>query len=93
MHIHVSNLNSNFIESDLQRLFSKFGEVESVELVRDKLNNRSLCHGFIAMPVIKEAEQAIASLHKTDIKGKRIEVVGVVYDPTPHASWSHSRNA
>lgn len=93
MNIHVSNLHSNLLESDLQRLFGKYGEVESVELVRDKLNNRSLCHGFIAMPVTTQAEQAIASLNKTDIKGKRISVTRVVYDPTPHASWSHSRNA
>lgn len=93
MHIHVSNLNSNLIESDLQRLFSKFGEVSSVELVRDKLNNRSLCHGFIDMPVRKEAEQAVTSLDKTELKGKRIGVAEVIYDPSPHASWSHSSRA
>lgn len=93
MHIHVSNLNSNIIEADLQRLFAKFGEVESVELVRDKLNNRSLCHGYIAMPVLQEAEQAVASLHRTEIKGKRLDVTKVVYDPSPHSSWSHSTNA
>lgn len=93
MQIHVSNLSSNMLESDLQRLFAKYGEVESVELVRDKLNNRSLCHGFICMPVTREAEQAIASLDRTDVKGKRIGVASVVYDPTPHASWSHSKHA
>ncbi|HUC83046.1 MAG TPA: RNA-binding protein [Flavisolibacter sp.] len=93
MHIHVSNLNSNFIEADLQRLFSPFGEIESVELVRDKLNNRSLCRGYIDMPVNKQAEQAIASLHGTEVKGKRLQVTQVVYDPSPHSSWSHSSNA
>jgi len=93
MHLHIANLNSNFIESDLQRLFSKYGEVESVELVRDKLNNRSLCHGFIDMPVQKEAEQAIVSLHRSQIDGKTVSVSKVIYDPAPHASWSHSRNA
>jgi RNA recognition motif-containing protein len=93
MHLHISNLNSNFIESDLQRLFSKYGEVESVELVRDKLNNRSLCHGFIDMPVQTEAEQAIASLNRTEISGKTVSVSRVVYDPAPHASWSHSQKA
>lgn len=93
MNIHISNLNSNLIEPDLQRLFSKYGEVSSVDLVRDKINNRSLCHGFVEMPVKKEAEQAVASLDKTEIKGKRIVVTEVTYDPTPHASWSHSPNA
>lgn len=93
MHIHISNLNSNLIESDLQRLFSKYGEVESVELIRDKLNNRSLCHGFVDMPVQKEAEQAVTSLDKTEIRGKKVGVSEVVYDPAPHASWSHSQKA
>jgi len=93
MHIHIANLNSNLIESDLQRLFGKYGEVASVELIRDKLNNRSLCHGFIEMPVKQQGEQAIASLDKTEQKGKMVSVSEVIYDPVPHASWSHSKNA
>lgn len=93
MNLHVSNLNSNIIESDLQRLFARFGEVTSVRLVRDKLNNRSLCHGYIDMPVQKQAEQAVATLDQLDVKGKRIKVTKVVYDPAPHASWSHSQDA
>lgn len=93
MNLHVSNLNSNLIESDLQRLFGRFGEVNSVTLMRDKLNNRSLCHGFIEMPIQKQAEQAIATLDQLDVKGKRIRVTKVVYDPAPHASWAHSQDA
>jgi RNA recognition motif-containing protein len=93
MYIHISNLSSNFIEADLQRLFMKYGEVTTVELKRDKLNNRSLCHAFVDMPVRKEAEQAVASLDKTDVKGKRVDVTEVIYDPAPHASWDHSRTA
>jgi RNA recognition motif-containing protein len=93
MHIHISNLNSSVIESDLQRLFCKYGEVEVVELKRDKLNNRSLCHAFVEMPVSKQAEQAIASLDRTELKGRKVDVRAVVYDPVPHASWSHSPKA
>ena len=93
MHIHIANLNSNLIESDLQRLFSPYGEVQSVELVRDKLNNRSLCHGFIDMPVQQQGEQAIASLDQTEVKGKKVSVTKVVYDPAPNASWSRSAKA
>lgn len=91
MQIHIANLNSNLIEADLQRLFSKYGEVGAVELIRDKLNNRSLCHAFIEMPVRKQGEQALVSLHKTEVRGKVMTVTEVVYDPAPNASWSHSR--
>lgn len=93
MHVHISNLHSNIIESDLQRLFSQYGEVELVQLVRDKLNHRSLGHAYINMPVRKQALQAIVSLNGTQLQNKKITVLEVVYDPAPHASWSHSQNA
>jgi len=93
MNIHIANLNTNLIESDLQRMFSKFGEVGSVELVRDKLNNRSSGHGFIEMPVKAEGERAIAGLDGLQISGKRILVTEMVYDPAPHAQLSHSKKA
>lgn len=93
MHIHVSNLHTNLIESDLMRLFTPYGEVDTVRLVRDKLNNRSLGHGFVEMPVRNEAEQAIASLHHADVKGKRIDVTEVLFDPAANSSWSRSPNA
>jgi RNA recognition motif-containing protein len=92
MQIHVSNLHSNLIEADVQRLFSRFGEVDTVRLMRDKLNNRSLGRAFVEMPVQKEAVQAIISLNGNDIKGKKLTVSEVMYDPAPNASWNVSRN-
>jgi RNA recognition motif-containing protein len=92
MQIHVFNLHSNLIESDILRLFSRFGEVGSIQLVRDKLNNRSLGHAFVEMPVQKEASQAIVSLHGMEVKGKKWRVSAVVYDPAPNASWNMSQD-
>ena len=92
MQIHVSNLHSNMIESDVQRLFSRFGEVDAVRLMRDKLNNRSLGRAFVGMPVPKEAAQAIVSLNGSEVKGKRLAVSEVAYDPAPNASWNFSQD-
>ena len=61
MTIHVSNLPLNVIESDLFRMFTPFGEVKAIELVRDKLNNRPRGRAFIDMPV--EKDNAMASLN------------------------------
>ncbi|MGN6164257.1 MAG: RNA recognition motif domain-containing protein [Flavisolibacter sp.] len=80
MNIHVTNLNLNLIESDLQRLFTPYGEVKSIELLRDKLNNRSRGSAFINMPVDKEGEQAIINLHGFHFAGKTIAVAKVSYD-------------
>ena len=93
MQIHISNLHSNLIEADIMRLFCRYGEVDSALLVRDKLNNRSLGHAFVEMPVQTEAAQAIVALNGLEIKGKRLTVSKVVYHPAPNASWSVSRNA
>lgn len=79
MNIHVRNLNLNLIESDLQRLFTPFGEIRSIELIRDKLNNRSRGRAFIDMPVEKEGQKAIASLHGFLFAGKTLAVTEVPY--------------
>lgn len=92
MQIHVSNLHTNLIEADLLRLFSQYGEVDNVKLVRDKLNNRSSGRAFVDMPVEKEASQAIISLHGSEVKGKKILVKQVSYDPAPNASWNVSQD-
>jgi RNA recognition motif-containing protein len=77
MNIHVTNLNLNLIESDLRRLFAPFGEIRSVELVRDKLNNRSRGRAFIDMPVEKEGQLAILSLHGSQFAGKILLLTAV----------------
>jgi RNA recognition motif-containing protein len=92
MQIHVSNLHSSLIEADIQRLFTRFGEVNAVRLMRDKLNNRSLGRAFVDMPVQQQALQAIVSLHGDEVKGKRLTVSEVLYDPAPNASWNMSQD-
>lgn len=93
MQIHISNLHSTLLESDLKRLFSPYGEIEEVQLVRDKLNNRSHGRGYVKMPVPKEARQAVVSLNGTILRGKKIAVESVQYNPAPHSSWSQTREA
>jgi RNA recognition motif-containing protein len=81
MNIHISNLHFNVIERDLQRMFSAFGEVSSVEVVRDQLNYRSRGRAFVQMPVELEAHTAIGKLDKSLCKGKVIRVAEVAYHP------------
>jgi RNA recognition motif-containing protein len=86
MHIHITNLHGDIIEADLQRLFCLYGEVSSVVLMRDRLNYRSLRHGFIEMPVSQQGQQAVVSLDGTLQKGNRISVAAVLYDPIRDSS-------
>jgi len=81
MDIHVTNLHLNLVESDLRRIFSPYGEVHTVNLIRDKLNHRSRGRAFIDMPVEKQGKKAILSLNGVKLNGKSIIVSEVKYDP------------
>jgi RNA recognition motif-containing protein len=75
MDIDITNIHLNVIEADLRRLFTPFGEVTTVELVRDKWNYRSTGRAVVNMPVEKQAKEAIVTLHGTVLAGKAIAVV------------------
>jgi RNA recognition motif-containing protein len=77
MTIHITNLSPNLIEADLQRLFTPFGEIDAVEIKRDKLNNRSQGSAHIDMPVEREALKAIDSLNGHSLGGKSLIVTGL----------------
>lgn len=74
MNIQITNLNPSLIESDLQRLFTPYGEIRSITIDRDKLNNRSRGRAFVDMPVEKEARNAILNLTGAVLGGRTISV-------------------
>lgn len=79
MTIQITNLSPNLIEADLQRLFTPFGEIASVEIKRDKLNNRSQGSAHVDMPVEKEAMKAISSLNGLNLGGKPLLVTAYAF--------------
>lgn len=81
MNIRVANLNVNLVESDVRRMFSPYGEVMSVLLLRDKLNHRPRGTALIDMPVDKDGVKAILGLNGQQVGGKFIKVTEVEYDP------------
>ena len=81
MNIHVTNLHLNLLESDLRRMFTPFGEVQSVNLIRDKMSHRPQGRAFVNMPVERQAKEAVLTLNGVEVKGKNIIVTEVRYDP------------
>ena len=49
MRIYVGNLSFNTEEQGLQDLFTTYGPVESVRLIRDQMTGRSRGFGFVEM--------------------------------------------
>ena len=74
MNIYVGNLSFDASEEDLQKLFSGFGQVGSVTIVRDKYSGQPRGFGFIDMPERSEAQAAIENLNGKELLGRSINV-------------------
>ncbi|MBN2181703.1 MAG: RNA-binding protein [Sedimentisphaerales bacterium] len=74
MNIYVGNLSNNASEDDLREAFEAFGQVSSINIIKDRFSGESRGFGFVEMPTKAEAEAAIEALNGQDIKGKEINV-------------------
>ena len=74
MNIYIGNLSYEVTEEDLKQAFETFGEVESVNIIKDKYTNRSKGFGFVEMPDNADAQSAINDLNDTEIKGRTLKV-------------------
>lgn len=74
MKISFGNLSQNVSEDQLKKLFSEYGEVESLTIKRDKKTGVSLGYGHLEMED-SVAHKAIHELNGKEIDGKAIAVV------------------
>ena len=74
MNVYVGNLSFEVNEDDLQQAFSAFGQVATVNIIKDKFSGESRGFGFVDMPAKAEAEAAITGLNGTELKGRTITV-------------------
>ncbi len=78
--LYVGNLSYEALESDLFDLFSKVGAVKNVEVVMDRMSNRSKGFGFVEMEDVERAKVAAEQLNRTDFMGRQIVVSGAKTD-------------
>ena len=74
MRIYMGNLPSEITEEELRQEFEAFGEVESVNIITDKISGRPKGFGFVEMASKSEAEAAITSLNGKTLKERTIVV-------------------
>jgi RNA recognition motif-containing protein len=74
MNIYVGNLSHDVTEDDLRQAFEALGQVESVNILKDKFSGESRGFGFVMMPSRKEAQSAIDGLNGKDLKGRSMNV-------------------
>jgi len=74
MNIYVGNLAFNVTEDDLRTLFSSFGEVSAVNIIKERSSGQSKGFGFVDMPNNSEADKAMKGLNGARLKDQLIKV-------------------
>lgn len=74
MNIYVGNLSYEVTDSDLQNVFSKFGQVKSAKVIVDMQTSRSKGFGFVELDSAASGQEAINSLNGTELKGRAMTV-------------------
>jgi len=74
MNIFVGNLSKDVTDDDLQSLFSEFGQVKSVKVIRDMFSGESKGFGFVEMPGLSESQKAMTELNTKEVKGKKLVI-------------------
>ncbi|MDA8087527.1 MAG: RNA-binding protein [Nitrospiraceae bacterium] len=72
--LYVGNLSYAVTEDELREAFAKFGEVQSVRIIRDEATGRPRGFGFVEMTADEDAQKAITGLDGADLLGRPIKV-------------------
>jgi len=71
--IYVGNFPYSVDESQLREMFSSFGQVEDIALIKDRETGRSKGFAFITFASQQAAETAL-SLNGKDVEGRSLKV-------------------
>ncbi len=74
MDIFVGNLAPETTEDQIGDLFKTFGQVKSVQVVRDLFSGQSKGFGFVDMPGRQHSLDAIRGLNGQELNGKPLTV-------------------
>lgn len=72
--MYVSNLGFNVQNEDLKKQFSQYGEVTSVNIIMDRVTQRSRGFAFVDMKDQTSAENAMRELNGSTLEGRTISV-------------------
>lgn len=78
MNILIRNLPRKVTEAELEKLFAPYGEIASLNIVKDERTKMSKGFGFVEMKDIKQAKSAIHGLNGKKIDGQPIRVKSTV---------------
>lgn len=74
MNIFVGNLAFTTTDEDLRSAFSRFGSVDSAQVIMDRETGRSRGFGFVEMSNSAEGQAAISGMNGADLGGRPLTV-------------------
>ena len=72
--LFIGNLPFSMDEEQLTALFAQYGEVASLNIVKDKFNGRSKGFGFVEFTNEDDAMKAVTALDGSEQAGRNIAV-------------------
>ncbi len=74
MNIYVGNLSYSLGEDDIERVFSNYGTVSTVKLIKDRATGRKKGFGFVEMEEEEDGNKAIEALNGSELEGRKMVV-------------------
>ena len=74
MNIYIGNLSREVTEDELRQSFEAFGQVTSVNVIKDRYSGESRGFGFVEMSTKSEAQAAINGLNGTTLGERTLSV-------------------
>ncbi|HPD61002.1 MAG TPA: RNA-binding protein [Thermodesulfobacteriota bacterium] len=93
MKIYVGNLSYEVTEDDLKMAFKEFGEVESINIIKDKYSGQSKGFGFVEFASNAEGQAAIDGLNGKELKGRTLNVNEARPRPEGHGGYGGRRGS
>ncbi len=87
-NIFVGSLPFTTSEETLRKLFSQYGQIQSLNIIKDRYTNQSRGFGFVEMATDEEAKQAIEKLNGYSLEDRKI----VVKEALPKPTYTNGRS-
>jgi cold-inducible RNA-binding protein len=74
INIYVGNLPFTTTDTELEDLFSQFGQINRAAVITDRETGRSRGFGFVEMENDEEGKKAIEEMNESDFNGRQLTV-------------------
>lgn len=72
--LYIGNLSWNTTDAQLNEMFSQYGELEDVFIMKDKFSGRSKGFGFVTFVNDEDGDKAIAECNGKEFDGRALTV-------------------